>query len=486
MTNKKTVSQIYIKLKSKAEKKEAYSIIDAQKRRSLTKDWHINGMKPKARADHKRAIEEIVRKPKKYSADRARLTTNDLVLYMREKRDSKVLDHLYPERKRPEIWIKYSKRKKSSNGESSEINLHNFSFLDEPEKCLEGITQIAKYEAKERKVRINFKDKYCRDIVPYMLLTEFWDEMLPVFKGGEMRIPMQKVLAAIGIEEDLNVGFPGIKDFEDVWAFPLTRRRRTGSSGSKNIYFDVPSRDHASDRFCEALDEWLNRPEINLELTQRGRGHIKELLGELLENAERHSDGDRKDGSWTVAGFLAKRKVDEKERFIAHIGIVSLGDTFAESLKRAPIGQKTNINDYLDKMAKMKAPQSRETLKTLAALQDGVTCVSEADKEGRGGYGLMQMLELTNTLGATDEAELQPEITIVSGPSCVQLKDPYFMCEIPTGKNGSRVQWCNSKNSANVVPDEKHVFDLKKGLPGTAISIRFILDPQYLQKMMEK
>ena len=136
-------------------------------------------------------------------------------------------------------------------------------------------------------------------------------------------------------------------------------------------------------------------------------------------------------------------------------------------------------------MNRLGAPQSTETLMTLAALQDGVTCVPEADQDGRGGYGLMQMLTLTNTLGATDDENQRPEITIISGLSCIQLKSPYFNCKQSREHDNARVQWCNSKNSSKMVPDESHVYDLKIGLPGTSISIRFALDPQYLRRIME-
>lgn len=485
MSDSKSSPPQYVRLRGNAEADEAYSFLDSQKRRALEKDWHIAGMEPKYRAAHKRAINTIVRRPKKYDIERAKLTKDDLVLLLRDQRPSEVLDHVYPLRRIPGTWLKFDKRSAEESGRPSEIELRSFSFLDSPESSLNGLARIAEHESNKTAVRINFKDTYCLDVVPYMLLTEFWNDMLPIFKGGEMNVPMQKVLAAIGIEEDLKVGFRGIEDFDDVWAFPLTRRRKKGDSRSRSIYFDVPSRDHASDRFCDALDEWLSRPEIKLELTQSGRGHIKELLGELLENAERHSDGSRRDGAWTVAGFLEKREVEGDPRFIAHIGIVSLGDTFAKSLERATDVQQARLNDYVAEMKALMAPQSSDTLMTLAALQDGVTCVPEADEEGRGGYGLMQMLQLTNVLGATDNASLTPEITIISGASCIQLKRPYFNCDSVGGSDTARVQWCNPENSAMSIPDINHVFDLKTGLPGTAISIRFILDPQYFEKIMD-
>lgn len=474
-----------MQLRGTAESEEAYRYVDAERRKKIAKDWRINGLSPKKRAGQRRAIKAIVRKPRKYDEARARLTTDDLMLLLRDKRPSKLLDHVYPTRNDEGHWLKFVDRDLPASGDVIEIDLEKFSFLDNPQGCLNGLSEIAMHEASSYSVKINFKDEYCLDVVPYMLLTEFWREMLPIFRGGEMDLPVQKVLASIGIAEDLNVGLRGLSDYDDVWAFPLTRRRRKGGSGSRNIYFDVPSRDHASDRFCDAIDEWLSRGEIRLGLTQNGRGHIKHLLGELLENAERHSDGLRRDGSWTVAGFLARRRYDDADVLIAHIGIVSLGDTFAESLNRASDDQKDRLRGFLSDMKRVKAPQSEATLKTLAALQDGVTCVPEADKANRGGYGLMQMLELTNVLGATENSSLHPEITIVSGNSCIQLRNPYFNCKRVAGEDAARVQWCNENNSAKIAPEKNHVFDLDGGLPGTVISIRFTLDPQYLQSIMK-
>ena len=333
MTDKKNISAQYVVLKGDAETQEAYRFLVTQKRRAIEKDWHLAGMPPKERARHKRAINTIVRRQKKY--DKARLTNDDLILLLRGKQPSEILDYVYPQRNADGNWRKFNKRSAGEDRKPSKIDLESFSFLDAPEKCLNGIVKIAEYEVSKTSVLVNFKDSYCLDVAPYMLLTEFWSEMLPIFNGGKMDVPMQKVLAATGIAKDLKVNFRGIKDFDDVWAFRLMRRRKKGDSRSRSIYFDVPSRDRASDRFCDTLDDWLNRPEIGFELTQNGRGNIKELLGEILENAERHSDGDRRDGSWTVAGFLEKRKVENQDRFIAHIGILSLGDTFAKSLERA-------------------------------------------------------------------------------------------------------------------------------------------------------
>ena len=247
----------------------------------------------------------------------------------------------------------------------------------------------------------------------------------------------------------------------------------------------MQSRELAADYFCDAINQWLGRPEIKLELNQNGNAWIKGLLGELLENAERHSDGDRRDGSWAISGFLARRQQEGSENwhYRAHIGIVSIGDTFDKSLSRALPDMQDQMNQYVHRMKAQHAPQSHETLKTLIALQDGVTCAAEADTAGRGGYGLQDMLEFVNLLGGTSSGDHQPRVTIISGSSCIMLRTPYIIGNRNEGPTSPRVLWCNENNSNKDVPDESYVFDLSPGLPGTAISIGFILDPEYFNRL---
>ncbi len=421
-----------------------------------------------------------MRKDIVYGQGRRALSTDDLILLMRNVRSSKLLDHMYPERTETGKWLKLKERQFQHDEDAYPINLENFSFLDAPKKTLEGLVNIARAEATVPVAKLNFLDVFCQDVTPFMLLVECWNEMLPIFEGGKMNIPMQKVLAAIGVEYALGIRFGGIEDFDDVWAFPLNRRRARGETRSKQPYIDVQTREEATDRFCDAMNEWLGRPELGFELSARGIGWIKQLLGELLENAERHADGDRRDGSWSISGFLARREVDGESVFVIQLGIVSLGDTFAESLRRARPEQQEQIKQYLADMKIMRAPQSAETLKTLAALQDGVTCVPEADADGRGGTGLMEMLYLVNTLGHTNKIQFLPQVTIISGSTCIHMKAPYFEGQVMSEGSKTRVQWCNENNSARCPPDSEHVYDLDNSLPGTAISIRFTLDPDYL------
>lgn len=459
---------------------QALSASATEKRRRLAAEWNIQNLKGKQRRGAKRAIEAIVRRPKTYNKDNRKLSQSDLLFLQRKYRPSALLDQIYCDRGNPGRWLPIAQR---NNIETRIIDLENFSFLKDPAGTMKGLQEILKAECECLDVRINFKDSHCLDVTPFMVLVEAWGDMIPIFSGGEMDLPMQKVLSAVGFEKALNVTFAGISTYSDVWAFPLMRRRNPGASASNHIYSDVPTRDIAADRFCDAINEWLGTPEILLELTEAGRGKIKTVLIEVLENAERHSDGIRRDGSWSISGFLARREeADGTHVYRACIGILSVGDTFSDSLNRALPDQRREIEGYTESIRAKGAKQSVPTLRTLAALQDGVTCVPEADRDGRGGVGLMEMLDLVSLLGQTDSPLRRPEVSIISGASCIHLKTPYEKGMLEQDASGAiRLQWFNEENSARVPPDDKHVFDLEHFLPGTAISISFTLDTAYLR-----
>ena len=459
-------------------------------RKKNRKNWHLKNMTPRYRAGFNRAISHISRREKSYTKKSKRvLTRRENLLLLRRSKPSKLLDSLYPDRKKAGVWKKLQNRKLSYP--DTDIDLNDFSFLSEPQATIDSLVDIAKAEAKAPGMKINFGDMYCLDVCPFMLLVECWAEMIPIFEGGDMDFPMQKVLAAVGITEAMNITPQGVSEYSNVWAFPLQRRLGLGASESKNRYMDRQPVELTTDRFCDALNSWLAQAKTKnntgtLKLNEDGVGWIKALLGELLENAERHSDGDRRDGSWAISGFMARREENDEFVYRIQVGIVSIGDTFSESLKRATFKQKDRIEAYLSDMKKLGAKQSNSTLRTLAALQDGVTCVQEADEDGRGGYGLMEMLALSNLLGATAVQEKLPKITIISGASCIMLNDPYTAGHITDGTtDGPRYQWCNSENTAKSLPDDANVFDLQTGLPGTVISIGLTLDTDYLKEVFD-
>lgn len=449
------------------------------KRKNLRTNWRHGFKSSKQKAARRRAVVERARQTTTKLRRRERIPFMQQVWLLRKFRPSLVLDALYPQRE--SRWKLPPSRPSISTDAQQEIELRDFSFLDDPNATVGAFRKMAELEASERKAFLHFADDHCLDVTPYMLLSEFWHEMLPVFQGGGMKVPVQKVLVAVGLEEALRIMVGGVEDLKDVWAFPMMKRRSTGSTTSRTRHSDTQTREAVGDQFCAAMDTWLSQPEINRHLNAEGRGWIKTIIGEILENAERHSDGERRDGAWSIAGFMARRVDEESGGYSlkCHLGFVNMGDTFFESLERALPDTLAGVKAYVNRCRLQGCTISAETLWTLCAIQDGVTSVQDADLMDRGGYGLQEMIDMVSILGPSLRADWQPRITILSGSSCIMLREPYTR-GVRADENAPRVLWFNGENSSELPPDPNHVFDLDYRLPGTIISVQFVLDPEFL------
>ena len=388
-------------------------------------------------------------------------------------RSSPLLDGLLQNRR--ELWR--SARTRMRPKVMTEIKLDVFSFLDDPEMTMRALKRIAQSECEDLEALINFPDGFCTDIAPYLVLSELWPTMAPVFRGGHMSVPTQKVIEAVGLRKALDMRLRGVTDLRDIWAFPLQRRRPADTSTSVDRYLEPQSREKVADRFCDAVDVWLGRPEIRRELTPEGRAWITSIIGELLDNAERHARPVTKDGDWSTAAFLARRNEGSETVYRCYMAFLSVGETIGESLRTCAPRVGRELDRYCNMHETLaKRGQSRDTLRTLFALQDGVT----RDDDDRGGVGFQEVMQFVNELGGTPKQGHEPRITIVSGSSCITLKPPYILGQRRDDPSDPRVIWFNPENSPTVPPDRAHVFDLSERFGGTIISVAFTLDPDYL------
>jgi len=384
-------------------------------------------------------------------------------------RVSPILESLLPERRR--LWKSIPKRNNTRNRVS--LNVNTFSFLDDPAGTLEVLASIVELEATAIDARINFTFPFCEDIGPFLVLAEMWPSMAPVFAGGSISAPVQKVIEAVGLRRALGMEFQNATGNTDIWAMPVQRRRPAGASQSETRHLDPQRREVVCDMVCDQLDAWLVSAETGCELTDEARAWFKSIIGEILDNAERHSSLDG-DGSWTVTAFMARRVHNEEERFACFMAFSSMGQTFAEGLtaERAPHLQAALENYVYEQKVQRRAPQSVETLVTLAALQDGITRDSRAMEDERGGTGLLDIASMVATLASSHKGLESSRIAIISGRSCIRLKHPYLE-GVAAGPTEPRRLWCNASNSRKEAPDTSHVFDLPIRLPGTVLSVAF-------------
>jgi len=385
--------------------------------------------------------------------------------------ESEILDALVPDRK--SIWRTIGKRSRYTN-----ISLHNFSFLDYPIETTKQLAQIAKAECDSLNFTIDFNDKYVLDIAPYLVLGVMRENMAEVSSGGIISAPTQKVLEALGVREFLRMRTFGNVPIDEVWPLPLHQRRKSGTSTSSNIATQPTTVEIVGDQSTKHVHAWLGKLNPPSGLTNFGATRLKACICEILDNAQRHGR-EGGDGEWIATGFMARREIDvdsiPQKMHICHMSFFNPGQSISASIVRAPAETIDQVKKYI---AMHRAyGLSEQTLATVFALQDGISCVPQGNGQSSGGTGIMDVIEFTNNVGKTHLSGIQPKVAIISGRAYISLDHPYSTGV--SAKGGKRrLQWFNSQNSAREPPSGTHVKDMPIDFPGTIITMRFVIDDE--------
>ncbi|MDR6873561.1 hypothetical protein J2Y55_004588 [Bosea sp. BE125] len=392
-----------------------------------------------------------------------------------------VLDALYPDRSSK--WTFSWKRTQERS-----IDLKNFSFIDNPIETIRILHEIAEAESHCGRLAINFEDEYIQDISPYMVFGLIHSSMLPVVVGGRIRNSLREVIKSVDLDKFLGVHPLGKTPTGAVYPFKLRTRRPSGKSRRDNISFSATSEEKVAEDFTDTINKWLGQLDHPLELNQLGKSNILTLLGEALDNAKRHSDPVTADGSWAIAGFMEARYRDDGTiTFVCHLAIISTGATIFESLQRAPEDTQAAIDRYVARHRVSSLASSRQTeesLWTVISLQDGISRIPTSDAGSPGGFGMMMVVEMINALNQSPHPDEKPRLTILSGASCIMVRDEHRMFSKSEG--GHRVLAFNAANQLDQPPDDKYVFALPHRFPGTIVALRFYLDPSEIPRSRKK
>ncbi len=415
--------------------------------REIRRGAHVvdNALGAADRMGHKRRAHEVIRKLiRRRGSRRARPK-----VIKQGRIDTPLMTAFHPSRTQKGVW-----KNSWTRTETMKIDLQNFSFLDAPIQTINLLRSIVAAEASAYELRINFRDDVCLDVAPYLVLGMIRQSMLPVCSGGQITYAVRKVLESMHLSELLNMRRVETED-SSVWPFAL--RIHVGGHGTHAF---SPSYEEKNDQaFVNTLNTWLSQ--TGFSLSDQGEGYVATLIGEILDNARRHSDLVNHRGSWAMAGFMSR---GAGERYLCHVAIFSLGASIYESLQQASPGPRLIIDSYVRHHG---ATGSRiQDLWTLAAVQDGVTRLPSA--EGKGGIGMLELVEMANYLCPSGDDSC---VAIVSGSSCVLIKAPYWK-PVRQG-SGHRILALNAANSLAQSPDSNHLLTLPIHIPGTIISVRF-------------
>ena len=397
-----------------------------------------------------------------------------------KKQPSILLDGLVPNRDR--IWKSIPQRLKSRISDNIEVK--DFCFLTNPIGTLTSLRQIAQAEAKCLEARIDFLDDRCHDIGPWLVLSAMREDMASIFTGGKISRSMSKVIDALGLKKPLRFDLqPNPDGHADVWAFPLRARRPAGTSTSGTQHLDPQASEKVGGDLCRAINRWLYEC-ARMELTKEGVRSVKKIVGESLDNAERHSRREyANDGDWMITGFMAKRAGSNGPLFICQLAFLSVGSSIAETIKDAPQSTLTTMNNYVvsHKNSFPNQGRSAEHLRTIYALQDTVTRDHEAKRERRGGTGFRDIVCLFGDLAGSIQGQNDARLAIVSGNTCLHIDFSHCQAALPQPGKHFNI-WLNAANERSVPPDQNAVKELESKFCGTLITMGFTLDPDYLKR----
>lgn len=408
---------------------------------------------------------QLKRRPSK----RLAYTKNTLLA---RRRDCEFLDAFVPNRATK--W----KTKLKDRKIGTEVECRDFSFIDNPNATFQSLMKIAEAECNSVNFRINFVDDYITDVGPYIVLGLMRESMAPFVSGGKLSPRVAKVIEAIRLREILKMKSFGRVSASDVWPLPIQQRRNTGRSRSQHIAMEPTTVEFTADAIVDKVNAWFGLINQNpYELSPRGASKLRGMVGEILNNAERHSHPDG-DGTWMTAGFMARREINvngaSKFSHIVNLCFFNPGLPLSDTIINGPKNIKVQIGSYQEIHSKSKL--SNETLATVLALQDGISRVEQDDAdEPTGGTGLMDVVEFCNEIGQKFTSGESPKIVLISGRAYIKFEKPYlYGCD--KEDSARRIQWFNVQNDARTTPDSSHVKDLAFRFPGTLITARFTLD----------
>ena len=391
-------------------------------------------------------------------------------------------DTIYPDRQRK--WLKMEKRR-----EGERIKLKKFSFIDNPIGTYELLQKIVKAEAQTKSSYIDFLDHRCLDIAPYLVLGLMRHNIAKnIFIGGRISGPIYDVMDAVNLLDFYR--FRLNKNVEDGKIFPFKIRSRrkpenTSEDGDNSPGFNT-TEEKTSGQFVRTFGRWLKELEPPLELTDEAQRDIGTLFGELLDNAKRHSNPDDIDGQWHVAGFMEDLNfsdpTDEK-KYVCHFSIISPGRSIYESMQEAPDDVKERITKHIDSYWSSGKKQNKvEAYWNLSAMQDGISRMPKTGAS-KNGIGFMESLvALINAFGKTDDENLKPAMTIISGQSCIRVKYPYN--RHTTNEKNVRTLAFNDDNDLKKPQHDDYVSNMPGQFPGTLITVRFVMDSQHITEMV--
>ena len=222
-------------------------------------------------------------------------------------------------------------------------------------------------------------------------------------------------------------------------------------------------------------------------LNPKGRSVFSDMLGEVITNCEIHGG---EESMWYTQGYY--KIIDETNVGEMQLVFLTLGDSIYEGLKKVNNDETKQKLRYMKKIQQeyITASWNEETIYTVLALQEGISRLRTSEIKGYEyrGSGTVNLIEKFYEIGGTNNSEIEPKMSIISGHTCITFSEKYklnkikFRDDVIFGNTYSRIIAFNEENDIYKPADSQYVKYMKEYFPGTIISIKFYLDREYIEK----
>ncbi|MDT0687663.1 hypothetical protein [Autumnicola psychrophila] len=284
-----------------------------------------------------------------------------------------------------------------------------------------------------------------------------------------------KMLFALNIIDE----FEGMDELEESGFLALDLK---SGSKSKSNY-----KENIKGRLCTEVNDFVNKSmsPSGYELQPKASKYLQNLLGEILGNAEDHSELN----TYYINGVSFKEPDDSDLTIELNLCIVNYGYSFYEGFKKT---EEKNIivrdkmrRYYFNHMnilgGKHDGNFTEESLYTLYGLQEGVSRL-KYDEKSRGN-GTMNFIKAFINLGkfAKEKAIYKPQMNLISGHTVITCTDEYA----PYEKDMRFWLSLNKEQNLGKLPDRKCIFANKESFPGTILQVKIFMNKENFSKVVK-
>jgi hypothetical protein len=251
--------------------------------------------------------------------------------------------------------------------------------------------------------------------------------------------------------------------FTDMEIYPLCIGSKTNRNAGAKREIDITN-------LMAYVLKCLKRS--NKILTAEAEDNMYKVIGEILINAEEHSDTDKR---YSIGYFQEKNNNGgECQEGVFNLVIFNFGQTIYEKFKseKCPnqnvVAQMKNLSEtYTKKNFFQNSEFEEETLWTLYALQEGVT----SHKDWKRGNGSIRFIDSFFKLKGNNDVDNVSNMTILSGSARITFNGEYKIIEKEKigQRKPSKLMTFNASGGFDEKPDKNFVTFADNYFPGTMI-----------------